>query len=65
MIAMHQGLDPIWPIAQLAVQGHLDAFIGVDDGSDGVTDDEHDHDGDEHHGHAVVPAMKEKIGESL
>jgi len=36
---------------------HLNAFEGVDDGANGVADDEHDDDEHEHHRHRVIATL--------
>ena len=48
---MHQSLDPVGPILQLAIHDKLDAFISVDDAANAVANDKNCHDENEHHGH--------------
>ncbi len=62
VVDVHQELDPLGPDQQLPVHGHLQALVGVDDGSDEVAGDEDDDDDDEHHGDAVVPALVGRDG---
>jgi hypothetical protein len=39
VVEVDEVLQPVWPAGDLAMQSDLDAFIHVDDGTDGMTKD--------------------------